>query len=207
MDFPHGVGAHGRPALPIVRDRTSLGVAIGVGFGRYVIFAFVRIRCWVGHCGLAAVSVYPILPLLRVGCLLGVVVGGGFVLLYRAGSMEVGFGRCAFAVVSYFTPFPLYALGVGFARSAFAAVSHFFPPVLRSRWVSGLTAPLSRWFRVLSFCIRALCVGLEPNLGERINLSFGLGPILSLSGPSLGGGFVWSCFFPARFGVRGKFSL
>ena len=37
-------------------------------------------------------------------------------------------------------------MGVGCGRSAFAVVSHLYP-FIRSRWVFGLSVPLSRWFR------------------------------------------------------------
>ena len=106
------------------------------------------------------VSVYPILPLLRVRCLLGVLVGGGFVLLYRSFffgcwvwavrfrggfviytfsscALGVRFVRSAFAVVSYFSPRPSLALGIGFDRPAFAVVSYLSSPsfVRVGHWV------------------------------------------------------------------------
>ena len=66
------------------------------------------------------------------GVCLGVVVGGGFVLLYRSFALGVGFGRSAFAAVSYFIPSSSFALGV----VSFVPLSRWFRifyPVLRSR--------------------------------------------------------------------------
>ena len=81
-------------------------------------FLSVSVNCRLGHCGLAVVSVYLFYRSLAFGVGLGVVVGGGFVLSYRSFALVVGFGRSAFAVVSYFLRCLSFASGVGFGRSA-----------------------------------------------------------------------------------------
>ena len=86
--------------------------------------AFVSVRRWFEQRSLAAVSVYPILPLFRVRRLLGIAVGDGFVLIYRLFAMGVGFGP----------PLPRWF--------------RIFATVLRLRWASGLAVPLPRWFRI-----------------------------------------------------------
>ena len=61
-------------------------------------------------------------------------------------ALGIGFGRSASAVVSHFRPCPSFALGIGYD----CPLPRWFRifPVLRLRWVSGLTVPLSRWFRI-----------------------------------------------------------
>ena len=162
-------------ALPLVRERASLGVAIGVAFRPLQHFAFVSVRRWFVQRNLAAVSVCPILPLIRVRRLLGIAVGDAFVPIYRLFSMGTGFGppllrwfrifatilrkRWAWGVA---VPLPRwFRIFAPFLRLRWASGSTVrfrggfaFSPILRLRWVSGLTVPLSRWFRVFYPALR-----------------------------------------------------
>ena len=112
----------------------------------------VSVRCLSGHCGRRRFRFILFYPPLALGVALRVAGGCGFVLSYRLFDLGVGFGRSAFAAVSYFPALSFVRVVRWVWPLRFRGGFVFSYRVFRSLGVLGLTVPLSRWFR-LSLCV------------------------------------------------------
>ena len=117
--------------LPLVRERSILCVAIGVGFGCYNM-------------------------LRRLGQVVGLVNAVWrwfrFILIFRSYALGVWWASRLAVVSSYLIV--RFAKGVGFGSplSRWLRILYNFR---RSRWVLGLCVPLSRWFRIFFPVLRS----------------------------------------------------